>query len=236
MIVVGFLIDYCYPDIMLPTRFYLMGLLFAVLLFSACDVVPAPVATPALPCENGQTSTPETPCVAGVDEPATDPGSNPGEPGGNPTDPGGNPTPQGCKNSPATVRSSATLCSSTTLKNSYAQGSSDTVVMSVKLLDATVTFIEPTIVFDIVRVNADRSTTSVAADLLDGRPSANPNIFERAMKREELLAGLKASVAFKFKSSAPAGKYVMVLSLFKDADAFNVANLVGRIFYDLEIK
>jgi hypothetical protein len=94
----------------------------------------------------------------------------------------------------------------------------------------------PTLTFDMVRVNADRSVTSVAGNLLDGRPSANPNIFEGSVSKDQLLAGLEAAVAFRFKTSAPVGKYVMVISLFRDSDAYKPANLVGRVFYDFEIK
>lgn len=237
MIALNILMLHCYPKHMVVIK-HTRSLLFIVfiMILSACgSLVPQALPTPPAPCAAGQTNTPESPCIPDTNNP-TDPGNNPTNPGNNPTDPGGNPTPQVCQNSPATVRSSKSLCSSTTLKSNYVLGASDTVVMSVKLLDSTVVFVQPTIVFDIVRVNPDRSVTSVAGDLLEGRPSANPNIFEGNLSKDQLLAGLKASVAFKLKSGAPAGKYVMVLSLFKDADAYNPANLVGRIFYDLEIK
>jgi hypothetical protein len=104
------------------------------------------------------------------------------------------------------------------------------------LVDSSAVFSKPTLVFDIVRVNADRSVTSVAGSLLDGRPSANPNVFEGDLTEAQLRAGLRAAVAFKLKADAPKGEYVMVLSLFKAQDANNAANLVGRIYYDLEVR
>lgn len=207
--------------------FRFLTLMVFMLIFSACNVVPPPLDTPPAPCADGQISTPTNPCTQDTTPPET---------GGSPNNPGGNPAPQVCTNSPATVRSTPALCSSTTLESSYAPGSSDTVVMSVKLVDNTVVFVKPTFVFDIVRVNADGGTTSVAGHLLDGIPSSNPDIFRSELSKDQLLAGLKAAVAFKFKADAAKGKYVMVLSLFKDTNAYNGANLVGRIFYDLEIK
>lgn len=103
-------------------------------------------------------------------------------------------------------------------------GASDDVFLSYQLLDSTVDMPTPTIVFDIVRPNAGNSPVSVACDLLDGRPRANPNIFEGAITKEQLLTGLEAAVAFRFKPGAPVGRYVMVISLFRDSDAFNPAN------------
>jgi hypothetical protein len=222
----------CYPKTMSrltpSTRF--IALIFFILFISACGVVtPPPVPTPPPLCNNGQTSTEAEPCTA---RPAPDTGSTP-----DPNNPGGTPTtPQTCQNSPATVRSTKALCSTTTFKARYAPGASDTIYMSVKLRDATVTFVKPTFVFDIVRVNADRSTTSVAGPLLNNKaPSANPDIFQSDLTKEQLLAGLETSIAFEFFAKAAVGKYVMVISLFSNTDAKNPANLVGRVFYNFEI-
>jgi hypothetical protein len=219
----------CYPKTMSrltpSTRF--IALVFFILFISACGVVtPPPVPTPPPLCNNGQTSTKAEPCTA---RPTTTP-NNPSTP----NNPGT--TPQACQNSPATVRSTKALCSTTTFKASYAPGTAETVYMLVKLEDANVTFVKPIFVFDIVRVNADKSTTSMAAQLLGNkRPSANPDIFQSDISREQLLAGLETSVAFQFAAKAAVGKYVMVISLFKDTDAFKSANLVGRVFYNFEI-
>ncbi len=202
-------------------------------MLSACGVVPPSLATPPAPCADGQISTPDNPCIPDTIPPDTD---SP-DPTPDPTpDPDGTPAPAACTNLTVQPRTNPALFSAqTTMKSCYAPGLGDTVVMSVKLLDSTKVFVKPIFVFDIVRV-VGNTTSSVAGDLLDGIPSANPDIFRSGLTKEQLLSGLKAAVAFKFKSDAPKGKYVMVLSLFKDADAFNPANLVGRIFYDLEIK
>jgi hypothetical protein len=226
------------PDTRQSLQFLLI-LLFVTFL-SAC-AVPEALPTPPAPCESGQTNTPETPCIPDDSGDPTTPGTptNPNTPTnpGTPTDPANPGTPVSCENTTVKPRTNANLFqATTTLKSCYAPGSSNTSVMGVKLLNSSVVFAKPLFVFDIVRVNPDKSTTSVAADLLDGRPSANPNIFESDLTKEQLLAGLRASIAFKFKGSAPKGNYIMVLSLFKDADAYNAANLVGRIFYDIEIK
>jgi hypothetical protein len=217
---------------MVVLRFYFF--LLVIVLFSACAVVPPPVATPPAPCADGQTSTAANPCTPDTDPPDT--GGNPNNPG-DPDNPGGNPAPAACEDTVVKPRTNPKLFSvDTSLKSCYAPGSSETVVKSVKLVDSTQVFVKPTFVFDIVRVNADGSTTSVAGDLLDGIPSSNPDIFRSELSKDQLLSGLKVAVAFKFKADAPKGKYVMVLSLFKDADAYNGSNLVGRIFYDLEVK
>jgi hypothetical protein len=232
---------HCYPKGMMVFKHLrlVMFILFMLLLSACGSIVPPAVATPPAPCADGQTNTPENPCTPDTTNNPTDPGGNPTDPGGNPTDPGGNPTPTTCADITVEPRTNPKLFSAqTTLKSCYAPGSSETVVMSIKLVDNTVVFVKPTIVFDIVRVSNDaqKTVTSVAGDLLDGRPSANPNIFESDISKDQLLAGLRAAVVFKFKSSAAKGNYVMVLSLFKDADAFNPKNLVGRIYYDFEIK
>jgi hypothetical protein len=219
----------CYPKTMSrstpSTRF--VALVFFILFISACGVVtPPPVKTPPPLCNEGQTSTEAEPCTA---RPTTTP-NNPSTP----NNPGT--TPQACQNSPATVRSTKALCSITTFKASYAPGASDTIYMLVKLEDATVTFVKPIFVFDIVRVNADKSTTSMAAQLLGNkRPSANPDIFQSDLTKEQLLTGLETSIAFEFSAKAAVGKYVMVISLFSNTDAKDPANLVGRVFYNFEV-
>jgi hypothetical protein len=222
----------CYPKTMSrltpSTRF--IAFAFFILFISACGVVtPPPVPTPPPLCNEGQISTEAEPCTA---RPTPDP-NNPNNPS-NPSNPGT--TPKACQNSPTTVRSTKALCSITTFKASYAPGASDTIYMSVKLRDATVTFVKPTFVFDIVRVNVDKSTTSVAGPLLNNKaPSANPDIFQGDLTREQLLTGLETSIAFEFSAKAAVGKYVMVISLFSNTDAKDPANLVGRVFYNFEI-
>jgi hypothetical protein len=194
---------------------------------------PTPTDPPTSPTNPGTPTDPGTPANPGTPTDPNQPGNpTPPTPPTTPTDP--NP-PRGCGTT-ARVRSGSTLSSQTTFQSCYAPGASSTVFLSYRLLDSSVTMANPTLVFDMVRVNADRSTTSVAGDLLDGRPSANPNIFEGSISKDQLLTGLRAAVAFRFKASAPEGKYVMVISLFRDGDAFNSSNLVGRVFYDFEIK
>ncbi len=206
-----------------------------VVLLSACNLTPTPV--PAQPlCNDGQVSTVAEPCTAKPNTGGDTGGSDTGAEPATPSDPGATPT-LSCKDVTVKPRSQATLSAQTTMQSCYEPGSSNAVYMSVKLLDDTVTFVKPTFVFDIVRVNANGSTTSVAYQLLGkNRPSASPDIFQSAIMKEQLLEGLETSVAFKFDANAAEGKYVMVISLFKDSDARKPANLVGRIFYDFEIK
>jgi hypothetical protein len=231
----------CYPSAMsrLALSFFCVGVL---LFLSACGAITPPaMPAPAPICEKGQANTPENPCTPGPGgtEDGGNTGGGDGGTGGGDTgggDTGGNPA--SCETTEVKPRFNAKLLSSqTTLKSCYAPGDSATVFMSVKLEDSTIVFVDPTLVFDIVRVNANRSTTTVAGPLLGNQaPGVNPDIFRGDISKEQLVSGLEAAVSFKFSSKATPGKYVMVLSLFKDRDAFNPANLVSRIFYDFEIK
>jgi hypothetical protein len=209
------------------------GLTLLLFLLAACGVlVPPPVDTPPSVCEEGQQSTEEVPCT-----PRPDDGNGGGdEDGGGDGDSGEEPA--SCETTTVTPRYNARILSSqTTLKSCYAPGSSDTVFMSLKLEDSTITFIAPTLVFDIVTVDANGNTKSVAGTLLGNQaPGVNPDILRDDISKEQLLGGLEAAVSFKFSGSAAPGKYVMVLSLFMDADAHKQENLVGRTFYDFEIK
>lgn len=208
-------------------------LTFFILSLSACGaVLPSPLAAPPPICQDGQVNTEEVPCTPGPDDGGDDGGGDNG--GGD----DGGAEPISCETAAVTPRFKARILSSqTTLKSCYARGSSATVFMSVKLEDSTIAFRDPTLVFDIVRVGTNGSTTSVAGSLLGNQaPGVNPDIFQGDITKEQLLSGLEAAVSFKFSGEATPGKYVMVLSLFMDADAFNPANLVGRIFYDFEIK
>jgi hypothetical protein len=195
-----------------------------ILSLAACGaVVPATVDTPPPICEVGQEST-EVPCTPRPDDGGGDDGG--GDDGGEPTS---------CETTKVTPRFNARILSSqTTLKSCYASGSSDTVFMSVKLEKSTLAFIDPTLVFDIVTVDAKGNTKTVAGPLLGNQaPGVNPNIFQENISK---VSGLEAAVSLQFWDKATPGNYVMVLSLFMDKDAFNPANLVGRIFYDFEIK
>lgn len=211
-------------------------LTFFILCLSACGaVVPPPLAAPPPICQDGQVNTEEVPCTPGPDDGGDDGGDDDG--GG---DDGGDngPEPLSCETTTVTPRFKARILSSqTTLKSCYARGSSATVFMSVKLEDSTIAFRDPTLVFDIVTVDANGNTKSVAGPLLGNQaPGVNPDILREEITKEQLVSGLEAAVSFKFSDNATPGKYVMVLSLFMDSDAFNPANLVGRIFYDFEIK
>lgn len=129
------------------------------------------------------------------------------------------------------------LSSQTMFKSCYAPGSSDTVFMSIKLEESTIDFIDPTLVFDIVKVNPDKTTTSVAGSLLGNQAiTVTPDIFKSDITEEQLLNGLGVTVSFKFLERSEPGNYVMVISLFMDEDAFNPDNLVSRLFYRFEIK
>jgi hypothetical protein len=220
--------------------------LFFVSLFLAACGSSQPLREPSPICNVGQISTEEEPCVARPPETETDP-ENPDPENPNPDTPTPEtpdpttPTPEEtptetCGPAPVSTTSAAVITSQTTFKACYAPGAADEVFVSLKLEDSAIAFIKPTIVFDIVRLNSDNSTTSMAVKLLDGQPSANPDFLKKDVTKEELLAGLEASVALKFKSSAPKGKYDMVISLFKDSDAYDGNNLVGRVFYNFEIK
>jgi hypothetical protein len=226
-----------------------LAVLFMVVL-SACGLVTPPtLETPPSLCKEGQISTEAEPCtprpVTPTDsstdptDPATNP--NPSTPGSgtptNPTNPGSNPTtPSPCPTTPAKVTTTVKLASQTTLKGCYTPNAEDSIYVLLQLKDSTVTFTEPTVVFDIVRVNTDKSTTSMAYSLLEGIPSANPDVFRSAVTKEDLLVGLESAVSIKFKSTAPEGKYLMVISLFVNKNAYDPANLVGRVFYAFEIK
>lgn len=232
-------------------------LLFVVTL-SACGlVVPPTLETPPALCKVGQVSTEAEPCTArpvdtttsndstntsGNPSSGSDTSNNPSSGGSsNPSSGDTSPSPQpapttSCFTTPAKVTATAKLTSQTTLKGCYAPGDADSVYVSLKLKDDTVTFTKPTVVFDIVRVNADNSTTSMSYHLLAGVPSANPDVFRGTITKEMLLMELETAVSLEFKSTAPAGKYLMVISLFVNSNAYDPTNLVGRVFYAFEVK
>ncbi|MGL4609285.1 MAG: hypothetical protein ACRCYY_06310 [Trueperaceae bacterium] len=239
------------------SRFMSYSLILALLtLLSSCGLFTPTLDKPAALCEEGQVSTEAEPCTPrptdNGDTGADDGGSDPVDPNpdpASPTDPVSpadptNPTeptvppatPASCENTTASVEAMPGLNSETTLKSCYTPGTSDSVFVSYKLEDSSVELIKPTIVFDIVKSAADSSTTSVAYSLLAAYPSANPDVFRDEVTKEDLLAGLETAVALKFKSSAVKGDYTMVISLFKDTDAYDGANLVGRVFYRFAIK
>jgi hypothetical protein len=227
---------------MMKSSFYFIRFVISVLLLSSCNLIAPPAsATPPPPCAAGQVSTEAEPCTSRPPDEDTDGDGNP-DTGDAPTPgetPDGEdaPAPIACENATVTPRMDASILSSeTSLKSCYAPGDAPNIFASLKLEDSTVTLVSPIIVFDIVRDNADGSTTSVAASLLDERPTVNPDILGGNVTREQLLAGLEAAVSLSFSESAPPGKYVMALSLFKDQDAFDPNNLVSRVFYDFEIK
>jgi hypothetical protein len=244
----------CYPGGMSRLLRPAVLLLFVVTL-SACGLVTPPTleAPPPL-CDIGQESTETDPCTARpVNTNTSSDSTNPAtDSSGVPTDtpppsdngdtssppPSDNqPTPTAsCSTAPTSVSAMPKLVSQTTLKSCYFPGASDSVYVSLQLQDDSVTFTEPTIVFDIVRTNANGSTTSVAYSLLAGIPSANPDVFRGMITKDMLLAGLETAVSLKFKSTAPAGNYTMVISLFVNDNAYDPANLVGRVFYPFEIK
>lgn len=222
--------------------------IFLTLMLSACGMfVPPPVAPPPGVCQENQVSTDAEPCVARPEvSPATEPENSSDDPVMTEqpmaeTPASGVPpkTPvKTCWDLSATYFTTPypALSSQTTFKKCYEPGAADTVFLSFKLEDSTVTFVKPLMVFDIVAVNPDGSTKSMAYTLLDGRPGANPNFLEDDLTKEQLLAGLETSVAFKFKSTAPEGNYAMVISLFKNTNAYDGRNLVGRLHYDFQIK
>jgi hypothetical protein len=220
---------------MMKFPFYFTGLLICLLLLSSCNLIAPPAsATPPSPCAAGQVSTEAEPCTPRPPDEDTD-GDAP-TPGETP-DGEDAPAPVACENATVTPRMDASILSSeTSLKSCYAPGDAPNIFASLKLEDSTVTLISPIIVFDIVRDNPDGSTTSVAASLLAERPTVNPDILGGNVTREQLLAGLEAAVSLAFSETAPSGKYVMALSLFKDQNAYDPNNLVGRVFYDFEIK
>jgi hypothetical protein len=233
----------CYPRFMsrLALRFTIAILFMGFL--SACGLVTPPtLATPPALCKDGQVSTEAEPCTPRPVVPegtSNNPVSNPSgdNPTNIPTTPTDTPTtPKICPDTLAKVRTTVKLASQTTLKGCYTPGDSDSIYVSLKLKDSTVTFTEPTVVFDIVKMNEDKSTTSMAYSLLAGIPSANPDVFRNSVSKEDLLAGLETAVSLKFKSTAPVGKYSMVISLFVNTNAYDPANLVGRVFYAFEIK
>jgi hypothetical protein len=228
-----------------------LGVVMSAFILSSCDLIAQPTsATPPPPCAVGQESTEAEPCTPRppnddtdeADSPTTPNSPSPENPEETPPTPAPDdgddvPGPVSCEDATVTPRMDSSILSSETgLKSCYAPGSSPDIFASLKLEDNTVALIDPTIVFDIVRDNPDGSTTSVAASLLDERPSVNPDIFTGDVTKEQLLAGLEVAVSLSFSESAPPGKYVMALSLFKDQNAFDPNNLVGRVFYDFEIK
>jgi hypothetical protein len=249
----------CYSGLMpSPMLFHrsTILLLFTCLL-SACGAILSPVATPPSVCAAGQVSTESEPCVARPATTDTAGESAAGETTEAPNESDDTAEGDAAEDAPLSPSEAAEVpqtkpvqfcptfanvstttprvSSVTTLRSCYAPGVADAVFVSFKLEDSTVTLVKPILVFDIVRVNADQSTTSVAHTLLDARPATNPNFLQRSLTKEELLAGLEASVALRFKTAAPVGKYVMAISLFKNTNAYDPNNLVGRVFYTFEI-
>ncbi len=147
------------------------------------------------------------------------------------------PQPVVCEANPALVKPSAPteFTLNSTFKSCYKRGASDTVTFDLKVAESKISTDRVLFVVDIVVENPNKSTTSVSNQFFasQGDISVTPNIFVNGASKAELVAGLKATINFKFKSSSPVGDpYYFVVSLFKGGgNTDNPADVIGRIIY-----
>jgi hypothetical protein len=147
------------------------------------------------------------------------------------------PTPTTCEANPGDVQPSTPtgFTVTSTFKSCYARGASGNVVFNLKVAESKIPTDRVIVVVDVVTQTSNGSTTSVASQFFGSASdiSVQPDIFRNGASKAELVAGLNATINFKFKSSSPVGDpYYFVISLFKGGGSTsNPKDVIGRIIY-----
>lgn len=138
----------------------------------------------------------------------------------------------------------STFTSTSSLKNCYVPGTSTTIFMSLTPKLANLNAERAALVFDIVRVDETKTYPSVILDLFDRNSiKVSPDIFSQPLPMADVKDGLLADISFTLLSSASAGNYALVISVFRlgpgqtpDQVTNNVNALAGRVHYDFKVE
>jgi hypothetical protein len=130
------------------------------------------------------------------------------------------PTPTVCDANPGLAKQSASggLTVSSSFKACYKRGASDAVSFKLTVDEAIIPSDRVIFVVDIVTEDSQKNTDSVVDQFFNSQSdiSVTPNIFVSGASKAELVAGLDATINFKFKSTSPVGEpYYFVISLFR---------------------
>jgi hypothetical protein len=133
---------------------------------------------------------------------------------------------------------------STSMKNCYVPGASDTVSFTISPDAADLNAPRAVVVFDIVSNNEADGFPSKIMQVLDiNALSVNPDIFRDSLEMSLVQAGLEGEIAFKMRGNAPVGNYTMVISVFRLAEGLRPRDvtydpnaLAGRVFYRFRIE
>lgn len=153
---------------------------------------------------------------------------------------------QACQDA-ATITPTATknaFTASTTMKDCYTPGASETVSFSIAPNKADLNAPRAVVVFDIVSNDAGDGYPSRIMQVLDvSSLSVNPDIFRDSLEMSLVQAGLSGEITFKMRSNAPAGNYTMVISFFRLPEGlqprdvtFDGNMLAGRVSFRFRIE
>jgi hypothetical protein len=147
------------------------------------------------------------------------------------------PAPSACATDPGLAKQTAAkgFTVSSSFKACYKSGAADKVSFDLKVDEAKIPTDRVIVVVDIVTEDSNKNTTSVARQFFGSASdiSVSPDLFNNGTSKTELVAGINATIDFKFKSGSPVGDpYYLVISLFKGGgDTNNPKDLLGRIIY-----
>ncbi len=133
---------------------------------------------------------------------------------------------------------------STTMKNCYTPGSSDTVSFTILPDAADLSTPRAVVVFDIVSLDEGDAFPSKIMQVIDVNSlSVNPDIFRDSIEMNLVQAGLEGEITFKMRNNAPPGNYTMVISIFRLPEGlrprdvtFDPSALAGRVLYAFRIE
>lgn len=134
--------------------------------------------------------------------------------------------------------------STTTMKDCYAPGDSDTVSFTIAPNGANLDAPRAVVVFDIVSNDEGDAFPSKIMQVIDvGSLSVKPDIFRDSVEMSMVQAGLEGEISFKMRGNAPAGSYTMVISVFRLPEGLRPRDvtydgnmLAGRVFYKFRIE
>jgi hypothetical protein len=134
--------------------------------------------------------------------------------------------------------------STTTMKDCYVPGSSDTVSFAISPNTANLDAPRAVVVFDIVTNNEGDAFPSKIMQVIDvSSLSVNPDIFRDSLEMSLVQAGLEGEISFTMRNNAPVGDYTMVISIFRLPEGLRPRDvtydgnmLAGRVFYGFRIE
>jgi hypothetical protein len=153
---------------------------------------------------------------------------------------------QACQDAKTITPSSTgkSFSATTTMKDCYVPGSSDTVSFVISPNTADLEAPRAVVVFDIVSNDEGDAFPSKIMQVIDVNSlSVNPDIFRDSVEMSVIQAGLDGEISFTMRGNAPAGSYTMVISVFRLPEGLRPRDvtydgnmLAGRVFYKFRIE